>query len=128
MRSPSPQPAYGSSKASGGTFRGRKETTQLADMENDAEDEARPWATGLVRVYITPTNPSEIDPADRASNHAEECDTVPTLAPILKKLQRKLPSISSKSSLVHFMIEMLIYSGRNHNKWVSCPSLPMARI
>jgi hypothetical protein len=55
-------------------------------MENDAEDEARPWATGLVCVYIPPKNPSKIDSANCASNHAEECNTVPTLALILKKL------------------------------------------
>ncbi|KAJ2930117.1 hypothetical protein H1R20_g6988, partial [Candolleomyces eurysporus] len=94
MRSLSPQPAYGSSKASGGTFRGRQDTNQLADMEEDANEEAMPLATGLIRLYVTSSNPTDFNFAEKNSIHSEEYDTVSTFAPIFKKLQRKFPSIS----------------------------------
>jgi hypothetical protein len=101
MRSPSPQPAHGSSKTAGGVFRGKQETHQLADMEDDAHEQALPLATGLIRLYTTSSNPSDFNPAEKTSIHSQEHETVSTLAPILKKLQRKFPSISSKSNLLH---------------------------
>jgi hypothetical protein len=119
MRSPSPQPAHGSSKAAGGVLRGNQETHRLADMEDDLYEQAMPLATGLVRLYTTSLNPSDFNPAEKTSTHSQEHDTVSTLAPILKKLQRRFPSISSKSNLLYpyCSIHLPVFCRDNLSQW-----------
>lgn len=96
MCSASPQPAHGSSKATGGIFRGQRETFRLADAENETRKDQVLPAFGIVMVYVSGINPGHYKPKSQVAITHLKIRTFSTLGPILKELGNKFLPIKSK--------------------------------
>src|SRR5687767_3673353 len=99
MGSPLLQPAHGSSRTTGGLFRGKKDTFRFADAEDDASPTVLP-AQGTMMIYINSSNPLNFKPG--GPNASVIIPAKGRLGVVVKDASMRYPSLQSKSSISHF--------------------------
>lgn len=121
MRSPSPEPAHGSSRSSGGTLRGHHDTHRFADMQED--DDVLPGVTaqGRVLIYTTSKDPGVYDPEAEKPSAVVDIPCLLSFGSVLTTVKAKYPKISSECYYFHcwLSIEVFSFLSQSLSSWFS---------
>ena len=93
MRSPSPQPAHGSSRSSGGTFRGRRDMHRFADMQEDDDILPGVTAKGRVLIYTTSKDPGVYNPEAEKPSAVVDIPCLLSFGSVLSAVKAKYSKI-----------------------------------
>ncbi|KAJ2935577.1 hypothetical protein H1R20_g1517, partial [Candolleomyces eurysporus] len=96
--SPSPQPAHGSSRSSGGILRGRRDTHRFADMQEDIDTVPGVTAKGRVLIYMTSKNPASYEPETEKPTVAVDIPCLLSFGAVIRAVEVKYPKICMKTS------------------------------
>ena len=101
MRSPSPQPANGSSRAEGGILRGRQFKYAHADKDDETQQSIK--VTGCVRLFMNSDRPqkTQISQKPDAIVRTPVYNTFASLLPLVGK---RNPSIKGMSDHIFYII------------------------
>ncbi|RXW13526.1 hypothetical protein EST38_g12327, partial [Candolleomyces aberdarensis] len=96
--SPSPQPAHGSSRSSGGILCGHRDTHRFADMQEDIDTVPGVAAKGRVLIYTTSKNPANYEPEDEKPTAVVDIPCLLSLGEVIRAIEVKYPKICMKTS------------------------------
>jgi hypothetical protein len=94
MSSPSPQPAFGSSRSQGGTLRGGQIKHAPADAQDQLDEPIQ--VIGRVRLYVTGGRPDNVSVLDKPQMTLR-CAVYHSLASLLPVISKAFPSLSGES-------------------------------
>lgn len=93
MHSPTPPPAFGASRASGGTLRGGQVKHSLSDLKT--ESDAPISVAGIVRLYVSSSRPDAVSIEDKPQT-AVRCPAYNSFTSLLPVIAQRYPAIAGE--------------------------------